>query len=66
MAKVRRTRGPHKGCCTPVPDVRFVNSEVVSVHMHHKGPDCGGYMDPYPLEEWWTEVDSRAGNGSPV
>lgn len=47
-------------CCTPVPDVRFVNSEVVSVHMHHRGINCGGRMDLYPLAEWWLEVDTRA------
>lgn len=47
-------------CCTPVPDVRFVNSEVVSVHMHHRGTFCGGKMDLYPLAKWWMEVDTRA------
>lgn len=59
-APVALARGTYAGCCTPVPDVRFVNSQVVSVHMHHRGMYCGGIMEPYPLDEWWLGVRAHA------
>lgn len=48
--------GPHDGCCRPVPDARFVDEALVSVHKHHIGRHCGGYMEPYNMDEWWKEV----------
>ena len=51
--------GPHPGCCLPYPDIRFVNGDPVTLHMHHKGPLCAGSMTPVDLKAWLDEVISR-------
>lgn len=61
-----RINSPYPGCCTPYPDARYVNQTLVSVHMHHNGVHCAGYLEPYPLEEWNAQVAARIGFGSSV
>lgn len=57
-------RVPFPGCCRPYPHAVFRKQKLVEVYRHHNGERCGGYLEPWPLEDFNAEVAARsAGEG---